>query len=128
MIIQGRTFPVKQIIVLATSPPRPVELTQEFFDRISHYYETRKSGNWNTNSLNKYLQGKDIDVSSAFMSAKATMNVLQKCRSDEDFSLVWQQANALAEEIKEVLENTKYQDLVEFKGQLRDKWSFSIYL
>ena len=63
----------------------------------------------NTNSLNKYLQGKDIDVSSAFMSAKATMNVLQKCRSDEDFSLVWQQANVLAEEIKEVLENTDFE-------------------
>ena len=54
MIIQGRTFPVKQIIVLATSPPRPVELTQEFFDKISHYYETRKSRNWTSSSLNKF--------------------------------------------------------------------------
>ena len=54
MIIQGRTFPVKQIIVLATSLPRPVELTQEFFDRISHYYETRKSRNWTSTSSNKF--------------------------------------------------------------------------
>ena len=55
MIIQGRTFPVKQIIVLATSLPRPVELTQEFFDRISHYNETRKSRNWTTANLTPRL-------------------------------------------------------------------------
>ena len=49
------------------------------------------------------------DVSSAYRSATATMDVLQKCRSDDDFTLVWQQANMLAAEIKEALQDTDFE-------------------
>ena len=63
----------------------------------------------NTHSLNKYLQGKNVDVRSAYNNAKASISVLEKCRSEDNFNLVWQQANVLAEEVTSILRDTDFE-------------------
>ena len=54
----------------------------------------------NTDSLSKYLQGKNMDVITARKTAGATIETLTKCRNEESFQLVWSRAEILSQAIK----------------------------
>ena len=53
----------------------------------------------NTNSLSKYLQGKDIDVIIAKRNADLTMKTLRNCRNEKGFELLWNRAKIMSDEI-----------------------------
>ena len=63
----------------------------------------------NTNSLSKYLQGKDIDVITAKRNADLTMKTLRNCRNEKCFELLWNRAKVMSDEIKS---NIKESDFV----------------
>ena len=54
----------------------------------------------NTNGLSKYLHGKNIDVITAKRNADLTIKILQKCRDEKSFKLLWEKAETLTREIK----------------------------
>ena len=60
------------------------------------------------NSLSRYLQGKNVDVSSAQRNANLTLGVLKDCRSDASFELVWEQARVLEKECRSILADSQF--------------------
>ena len=62
----------------------------------------------NTSSLSRYLQGKDVDVLAAKRTADLTLAVLEKCRNDKNFSLLWMKTESLADEIQQWLEESEF--------------------
>ena len=60
----------------------------------------------NTDALSKYLQGKDVDVVTAKKTADAVVKTLNGCRNEESFELVWDSAEAMGREIKQVIKDT----------------------
>ena len=61
----------------------------------------------NTNSLSKYLQGKQMDVCTARRNAKLTIQTLHQCRSEENFRQVWLLTERLEAVIKTVIDDTE---------------------
>ena len=62
----------------------------------------------NTDSLSKYLQGKNMDVITAKKTADSTIATLQKCRNEEGFHLVWSRAQILSDEIRKEIAGTRF--------------------
>ena len=54
----------------------------------------------NTNSLNKYLQGKEIDVITAKRNTDLTMKTLRNCCNEKCFELLWNRSKIMSNEIK----------------------------
>ena len=63
----------------------------------------------NTHSLCQYLQGKNIDVLSARRIANMTMETLRRCRSEQQFGLVWQMASLMGLKVKTWLANSPFE-------------------
>ena len=62
----------------------------------------------NTNSLSKYLQGKTVDVITARKTATATKDTLHHCRNEEHFESAWNYTDKLAQNVKEVIQGTRF--------------------
>lgn len=62
----------------------------------------------NTNGLNKYLQGKTVDVITARKTASATLETLANCRNEDNFETVWVMVEMLGQRIQKVIENTPF--------------------
>ena len=62
----------------------------------------------NTDSLSKYLQGKNVDVIAAKETAEATMQTLNKCRNEESFQMAWSRAEILSQTIKKEINRTSF--------------------
>ncbi len=62
----------------------------------------------NTDSLSKYLQGKNVDVITAKETADATMETLAKCRNEESFQMAWSRAEILSQTIKREINETRF--------------------
>ena len=62
----------------------------------------------NINSLNKYLQGKKIDVINAKRNADLTMKTLGGCRNNNDFELLWSSVEIFCDKIKEEIAGTRF--------------------
>ena len=62
----------------------------------------------NTDSLSKYLQGKNVDVITAKETAEATMQTLTKCWSEESFQMAWSRAEILSQTIKKEINETSF--------------------
>ena len=62
----------------------------------------------NTDSLSKYLQGKNVDVIAAKETAEATMQTLTKCRNEESFQMAWSRAEILSQTIKKEINGTSF--------------------
>ena len=54
------------------------------------------------------MQGKDVDVLAAKRTADLTLAVLEKCRNDKNFSLLWMKTESLADEIQQWLEESEF--------------------
>ena len=63
----------------------------------------------NTHRLSQYLQGKEVDVLSARKIANMTMETLRRCRSEDQFNIVWQMASVLGSKIKSLLSDTVFE-------------------
>ena len=63
----------------------------------------------NTHRLSQYLQGKDVDVISARKIANMTMETLRRCRSEDQFNIVWNMASLMGLKIKLLLSNTRFE-------------------
>ena len=62
----------------------------------------------NTSSLSSYLQGKRVDVMTAWKTADATIETLNSCRNEECFNLTWKRAKALSNEIKQSIKGSEF--------------------
>ncbi len=62
----------------------------------------------NTDSLSRYLQGKNVDVITAKETADATMETLAKCRNEESFQMAWSRAEILSQTIKREINGTRF--------------------
>ena len=62
----------------------------------------------NTNSLSKYLQGKNIDVLKARINASQTIKALEGCRNERDFNLIWEKAHLLSNKVKSWIVETEF--------------------
>ena len=62
----------------------------------------------NTDSLSKYLQGKNVDVIAAKETAEATMETLTKCRNEESFQMPLSRAEILSQTIKKEINGTSF--------------------
>jgi len=64
----------------------------------------------NTNALSIYLQGKSVDVVSAKSTADMTVSVktLSNLRTDNSFKTVWEMAEAIRQDIKNVIEGSDF--------------------
>jgi hypothetical protein len=60
----------------------------------------------NTDSLSKYLQGKNVDVITAKETADGTTEALTKCRNEESFQIAWSRAKILSQTIKREINGT----------------------
>ena len=69
----------------------------------------------NTDSLSKYLQGKNVDVIAAKETAEATMQTLTKCRNEESFQMAWSRAEILSQTIKKEINGTSFSFKVHMK-------------
>ena len=63
----------------------------------------------NTHRLSQYLQRKDVDVISARKIANMTMETLCRCRSEDQFNIVWNMASLMGLKIKFLLSNTGFE-------------------
>ena len=59
----------------------------------------------NTNSLSKYLRGKDIDVITVKRNGDLTMKTLQNCHNEKCFELLWNRAKIMSDEIRVTSKN-----------------------
>jgi hypothetical protein len=62
----------------------------------------------NTDSLSKYLQGKDVDVITAKKTADSTIIALRKCRNEESFQLVWSRAEIASQTVKKNIQGSEF--------------------
>jgi hypothetical protein len=62
----------------------------------------------NTSSLSNYLQGKQLDVSTARKTADCTIQTLWDCRSEDHFENARQIALKLSDSIKEQIQETRF--------------------
>ena len=62
----------------------------------------------NTNCLSRYLQGKEVDVLSARRISSMTIETLRRCRSEQNFDLVWQMALQMGLKMKSWLGNSSF--------------------
>ena len=58
----------------------------------------------NTSKLNSYVQSPTIDIRKVKVNAELTIQTLEKCRTDEDFDLIWDSVNLRCSQVKEFLE------------------------
>ncbi len=63
----------------------------------------------NTNSLSQFLQGKEVDVLSARRISSTTIETLRRCRSEQNFDLVWQMATLMGLKMKSWLGNSLFE-------------------
>ncbi len=61
-----------------------------------------------TDSLSKYLQGKNIHMITGKKTADATMETLAKCRNEESFQMAWCRAEILLQMIKTEMNGTRF--------------------
>ena len=62
----------------------------------------------NTDGLSRYLQGKQMDVVTAKKSVDGVIKTLSGCRTQENFDLLWSRAEIMADEMKELIEDTDF--------------------
>ena len=79
----------------------------------------------NTNALNSYLQGKNVDVINARRNATLTIKTLKQCRSDKSYELIWKRADQIYKDIKSW---TKNSDFVTFRDARVPRRKPSSYL
>ena len=58
----------------------------------------------NTSKLNTFVQSSTIDIRKVKVNAELTIQTLEKCRTDEDFDLIWESVNLRCCQVKEFLE------------------------
>ncbi|XP_068697354.1 zinc finger MYM-type protein 1-like [Montipora capricornis] len=61
----------------------------------------------NTDNLSRYLQGEQMDVTTA-KTADAVVKTLSNCRNEESFTLMWSHADVIAQKIKIGIEGTQF--------------------
>ena len=61
----------------------------------------------NTDSLSKYLQSKNMDVTTAKKTADSTIKTLEGCRDEKCFQMLWVRAQVMANGIKKEVQGTR---------------------
>eukprot|EP00795_Rhopilema_esculentum_P009023 gene9023-16667_t len=61
-----------------------------------------------SDALSKYLHGKGVDVAKAKKTADAVVKTLSGCRSEKNFELVWDYAEAMGRQIKPAIKDTAF--------------------
>jgi hypothetical protein len=63
---------------------------------------------FNTDGLSRYLQGKQMDVVTAKKSVDGVIKILSGCCTQENFDLLLLCAEIMADEIKQLIEDTDF--------------------
>ena len=61
----------------------------------------------NTDSLSKYLQSKNMNVTTAKKTADSTIKTLEGCRDEKCFQMLWVRAQVMANGIKKEIQGTR---------------------
>ena len=62
----------------------------------------------NTDSLSKYLQNKNMDVTTAKKTADSTIKTLEGCRYEKCFQMRWVRVQVMANGIKKEIQGTRF--------------------